>query len=98
MAATVYERDNCIGEGSHEVLLNATLTPKCIKKPTTSHGFTSLSCLRVVVRRRDKGTCNSRRPLRGSEADDEVACDHRRISGRRCSPSEFFGNTFAVAG
>ena len=74
------------------------MAPKFIKEPTTSHGFTSLLCSGIAVRRMDKGTSNSRRPLRGSKADDEVACDHRRISGRRCSPSEFFGITFAVAG
>ena len=46
----------------------------------------------------DKGTNNSRSALWGSKAYDEVACDRRCISGRRYSPSEFFGNTFAVAG
>ena len=56
------------------------MAPKFIKEPTTSHGFTSLLCSGIAVRRMDKGTSNSRRPLRGSKADDEVACDHRRIS------------------
>ena len=66
------------------------MAPKFIKKPTTSHGFTSLLCSGIAVRRMDKGTSNSRRPLRGSKADDEVACDHRRISVVAALPPNFW--------